>query len=154
MSQPASRIRRTVPLATLAVGLALLAAACGGTTPSTPGVASLGDTPSPTSSAPQNDKKASGLAYSQCMRENGVKEFPDPSGDGKLTLRAKPGSGLDPNSPTFKAAEDACKPLRPEPPAAEKAKMRESALKYAQCMRENGIAEFPDPAPTAESNCA
>jgi hypothetical protein len=138
--------RRGITLAAMAIGVSLLVAACGGEDPTTQGVASLGDTPSPSASAAGNaEGKGSGLAYAQCMRENGIKEFPDPSADGKLTLRAKPGSGLDPNSPAWKKAEEACKSLRPEPSEAQKQQAKAQGLKYAQCMRENGIKEFPDP---------
>jgi hypothetical protein len=140
--------RRGLSLAALAIGAAFLVASCGGKAPSTQEVASLGDTPSPTASAEgDTDGKGSGLEYAQCMRENGVKEFPDPTEDGKLTIKAKPGSGMDPNSPTWKKAEEACKSLRPEPSEGQKQEMRAQALKYSQCMRENGIEEFPDPNP-------
>lgn len=135
--------------AAMAIGLTFLAAACGSPQPQTQGVASLGDTPSPTASAESDgpNGKGSGLKYAQCMRENGIREFPDPSGDGKLTLRSKPGSKLDPNSPAWKKAEEACKGLRPEPSEAQKQQMKAQGLKYSQCMRENGIKEFPDPSP-------
>jgi hypothetical protein len=46
----------------------------------------------------------------QCMRDHGVSKFPDPNADGALELS---GTGIDPNDPTFKAANEACKSLRP-----------------------------------------
>lgn len=58
---------------------------------------------------PKFQEKA--LKYSQCMREHGVPKFPDPQPDGGLLVRA--GNGVDPNSPTFKAADKACKQLLP-----------------------------------------
>jgi hypothetical protein len=136
-------------LAAAAIGLTFLSAACGSPQPQTQGVASLGDTPSPTASAESEGAsgKGSGLKYAQCMRENGIEEFPDPSGDGKLTLRSKPGSKMDPNSPAWKKAQEACKSLRPEPSEGQKQQMKAQGLKYSQCMRENGIKEFPDPNP-------
>jgi hypothetical protein len=51
--------------------------------------------------------------FAQCMRDNGVPEYPDPEGDGPLAFR--PGSGIDPSSPDFRAAEDKCKKLMPQP---------------------------------------
>jgi hypothetical protein len=48
----------------------------------------------------------------QCMREHGVANFPDPNPDGGLELG---NSGIDPNDSTFKAANEACKNLRPGP---------------------------------------
>jgi hypothetical protein len=49
--------------------------------------------------------------YVRCMREHGVANFSDPV-DGRLQLR--PGSGVDPTSAAFKAAEAACKALAPQ----------------------------------------
>jgi hypothetical protein len=54
--------------------------------------------------------------YSKCMRANGVPDFPDPSPDGGIQLKAEPGSGLDPDSATFKKADEACSQYRPEGP--------------------------------------
>lgn len=57
--------------------------------------------------------------YSKCMRDNGVPEFPDPDPEtGGIMLRAGPDSGLDPNDPTFKAAEKTCEKLRPVRPGS------------------------------------
>lgn len=57
--------------------------------------------------------------YSRCMRDNGVPEFPDPDPQtGGIMLRAGPGSGLDPNDPTFAAAQKTCEKLRPVPPGS------------------------------------
>jgi len=57
----------------------------------------------------------------KCMRANGVPEFPDPSADGGIQLhRTKDGSGIDPESPEFRKAEEACRQFRPEPPGTQK----------------------------------
>jgi hypothetical protein len=45
--------------------------------------------------------------FSQCMRANGIPDFPDPSGGG-LSIQTHPGSDLNPNNPTFKAASKLC----------------------------------------------
>ena len=52
---------------------------------------------------------------------------------------------------TFKAAAEACQSIMdeaqqnmPKPSAEEEAKMRDNALKFAQCMREHGV-DMPDP---------
>ncbi len=45
--------------------------------------------------------------YSQCMRANGVPDFPDPSGGG-LSIQVHPGSDLDPRSPTLQKASKLC----------------------------------------------
>ncbi|MQA73434.1 MAG: hypothetical protein GEU88_03610 [Solirubrobacterales bacterium] len=87
------------------------------------------------------------VQYSECMRENGVSEFPDPV-NGRIQLRVTPGNGLDPNSPEWQAAQEACQDLAPagaEGGGAPNPEMEAAALEYAKCMRENGVPEFPDP---------
>jgi hypothetical protein len=87
------------------------------------------------------------LAYAQCMRDNGIANFPDPSADGALNLDAAT-LGITPDSPQFKAADEACKHLMPAPDAAgPPPAAMEAMLAYAQCMRDEGITAFPDPNP-------
>lgn len=89
--------------------------------------------------------------FSQCMRTNGISAFPDPNSSGQLTIDGiVNGSSIDPNTPAFQQALTACKSLAPagfmgtqRTPAQQAA-----ALKFAQCMRTNGITNFPDPTPT------
>jgi hypothetical protein len=45
------------------------------------------------------------LKFSQCMRANGIPDFPDPSGGG---LSLQRGGDLDPSNPTFKNAQKVC----------------------------------------------
>lgn len=45
------------------------------------------------------------LKGSQCMRAHGVLNFPDPTSEG---IRISPSSGIDPNSPQYRAAQKAC----------------------------------------------
>jgi hypothetical protein len=45
--------------------------------------------------------------FSQCMRANGIPDFPDPSGGG-LSIQTHPGSDLNPNNPTFQNASKLC----------------------------------------------
>lgn len=53
----------------------------------------------------------------ECMRANGVPKFPDPDPDGGgLRLDAGPGTGIDPESPKFKAAQEKCREHLPERP--------------------------------------
>jgi hypothetical protein len=47
------------------------------------------------------------LVFAQCMRDNGVPGFPDPSPEGGQMLIG-PGADVNPNSPTFQAAVQAC----------------------------------------------
>jgi hypothetical protein len=67
------------------------------------------DAPSPEEQA---EELRRGLRYSACMREHGVPNFPDPkiNAEGGLELS---GDGINPDSPQYKAAEQACKDLAP-----------------------------------------
>lgn len=47
------------------------------------------------------------LKYSECMRTNGVSDFPDPSG-GTLSVSLNAGGDLNPDNPTFKRAQKVC----------------------------------------------
>jgi hypothetical protein len=72
------------------------------------------------SAAEQAKMQESALNFSKCMRSHGVPNFPDPefrhSGGGGLGIRiGGKGSGIDPNSPQFEAAQKACRSLMPGP---------------------------------------
>jgi hypothetical protein len=94
--------------------------------------------------------RAKAVKFAQCMRDNGVKDFPDPDASGELTVDGVlNGSSLDPESAAWKKAVEACKDL--EPPGftghRRSAEQQENALKFAQCVRDNGVKDFPDPTP-------
>lgn len=60
---------------------------------------------------PANPKQiAEGRRISACMRANGVPKFPDPNPDGGIAIKGGPGTGIDPESPAFKAAQKKCQP--------------------------------------------
>jgi hypothetical protein len=91
------------------------------------------------------------LRFASCMRRNGVGDFPDPAASGSLTIDGVVnGSSLDPNSPAFKRALEACRSLEPPGFVGAKATPRQEVvrLEFARCMRENGVPDFPDPTPT------
>ena len=89
------------------------------------------------------------VKFAECMRDNGVSEFPDPDASGGLTIDAVVnGSSLDPSAPAWKEAIDACKRLQPPGFTGHKrsAQQQEAGLEFAQCIRDNGVKDFPDPA--------
>jgi hypothetical protein len=99
------------------------------------------------SSAAASEGSDRAVRYSECMRENGVPEFPDPE-NGQTTLQAGPGGGIDPNSAEFKAAQEACQDLAPQggqAGGAQSDQLQAQVLEYAKCMRKNGVPGFPDP---------
>jgi hypothetical protein len=123
------------PLAALAV-LAVIVAGCGNT-----------------SAARSNgtaDAHETAVKFAECMRANGVRAFPDPNASGELTIDAVAnGSSVDTSAAAFKQAMSACKDL--EPPGFTGGKVtpqqRTARLEFAQCIRDNGVPDFPDPTP-------
>jgi hypothetical protein len=126
--------RRLRPLAALAV-VALIGAGCGN------GAAETGN-----KNATNLDK---GVKFAECMRDNGVKEFPDPDASGALTIDGVVnGSSIDPDGPAWKRAIAACKDLQPSGftgPGRRTPKQQSASLKFAGCIREHGVKDFPDP---------
>jgi hypothetical protein len=85
------------------------------------------------------------LEFANCMRAHGVPSLPDPSaGGGGVNLA---GTGIDPQSPAFRSARQACGQLAPGgrggPQATESQFL--AALRFARCMRARGWPDFPDP---------
>ncbi len=85
------------------------------------------------------------LAFSECMRGHGVPSFPDPSGGGGLDLN---GTGINPFSPAFTAAQATCRKLLPGGgPGSRHASEQQTQqlVAVAACMRSHGVTGFPDP---------
>ncbi|MGO9319447.1 MAG: hypothetical protein ACLQBY_01400 [Solirubrobacteraceae bacterium] len=129
-----SRRPQLAPIAVLgAIAAVLVLAACGGSS-----------SPSPKSAAAKAADNA--LSFSKCMREHGVKDFPNPEiSGGRVSLRVKAGGpgGLDVSPQTMEAAQNACKRFQPAEQTnlspQEKVERQEAVLKFAKCMREHGI---------------
>jgi hypothetical protein len=150
-----SRLLRAACTAAGVVAISLPVAACGSGSGG-PGVAGAGSTTANAANrSPSGSTKTGALAYSRCMRTHGVPEFPDPNSNGEISVAGAPGSALDPNSPQWKAAQQACQSLMPGPSPAQQHQQRAGALKFAHCMRAHGIP-MPDPpsqnGPTTQSN--
>jgi hypothetical protein len=124
------RCSRLIGLATLSCALAL--AACGSSSKST------GATSSSYSQA---------LKYTVCLRSHGVSNFPDPGPEGGIAP-ITPGSGINPQSPAFQSAAQACAKLNPVSsitPRPYTASQKRAALENGQCMRQHGVSGYPDP---------
>lgn len=136
-------MRYAILLCLAGAGLSL--AGCGGTS-------SSGD---PGSTSPQNTAatNSQALQFAQCMRKNGVPNFPDPTGGQiRLQVQQTPNStsvnGVEVSGPAFKSAMKACQSHLPNgghPTAAQTAKAKSQALAMAKCMRTHGVPNFPDP---------
>ena len=140
---PARRIRvRWLRVAGLVVAIAAITAGCGGHSDS---ASIIGNTSSARTTSSGATKKLTAqekaVRFAECMRANGVPHFPDPSPKGDYNF------GVDVSKEAFTKAVDACKAL--EPPGAlsakRTAKQQSASLRFAQCVRDHGVKDFPDP---------
>jgi hypothetical protein len=84
------------------------------------------------------------LKFSACMRSHGVPNFPDPGAGGYQR------SGVNFGSPATRSAMNACEKYLPPASGHEQpisASERQNELALADCMRANGVPDFPDPGP-------
>lgn len=127
----------TLAIAIAVVGCALALAACGGSA-KTQTTVSRG--------------AGIGLKFADCMRAHGVTNFPDPSGSGGgFKIQINIGSGVNPQSPAFQAAQIACRSILPfgGPGGGHPSERNRLAMLHvAQCMRAHGLTNFPDPTTT------
>lgn len=136
------RQRRLVALVLIAI--VGLVSGCGSSAPAQTG-ASDGNGGSNNAASKAADQA---VKFARCMRKNGVSQFPDPRASGSFTIDAiANGSSLDTNSPAFTQALSACKALEPAGFTGSKrsTEQQNAALKFAQCIRKNGVPDFPDP---------
>ena len=150
---------RRMLLLPAALALCVLATACGGSSGAdagSDGVASAGRGSNARSTGDgkkKPDPQQAGLDFARCMREHGV-DVPDPKSgeggmvmigpgpaDGAATLGAEPPAG-------FGEANKACRhfleDLVRDGGATMDPKEQDRALKFAACMRNNGV-NMPDP---------
>jgi hypothetical protein len=121
--------RELRPLVALAL-VALIGAGCGSDAPS--------ETAATAKKATGQDKA---VKFAECIRGHGVPHFPDPNAKGEYVF------GIDVSPEVWQKAVNACKAL--EPPGAlsgkRSPKQQSDALRFAQCVREHGVKDFPDP---------
>lgn len=136
-------MKRTHTLvAALLLGLTLMLAGCGSDGGSDDdGVASATGKDSKKNSddnLSEEDRQEAGLKFAKCMREHGI-EMEDPQG-GRIEIKGGPG-----DQAAMEKAQEACQKYLPKISEADRKKMTERGLEFAQCMRKNGVEEFPDP---------
>jgi hypothetical protein len=126
--------------------LALIAAA---------GIAACGSTTTSTTAAAKTGQM---VTFAKCMRSHGVPNFPDPGTNGSGGIQIAVGStagsgnslkvnGVSVNAPEFQSAMNSCRhdlPNGGHPPPLS-ATQRAAMLQFSQCMRANGVPNFPDP---------
>lgn len=145
---------RSVGPIVLTFVLAGLLTACS-STPSGPGVASIGSATSTTNAASASEggsnatNYADAVAYARCMRAHGVDNFPDPNSKGDfLSIHGKlNGQIVNTGSARYSSADRACRHLLPDGghmTAAEQQQALAASLRFTACIRAHGIVNFPD----------
>lgn len=157
------RCRRPIILAPASAVAAflLLVAGCGGGGSS--GVASVDSSTTTTQGSSSSNSSAASaqgnraLAYSHCMRSNGVPSYPDPNSSGNLPKGNAQAFGV--STSQYQRAQQACRHLLPtggsasliqclmtgDCPQSVVQPALEEGRKFAQCMRSHGVRNWPDP---------
>lgn len=127
------------PSIVIGIAACVLAAGCGSSSPKST---------SPSTFAAQQ------LAFSKCMRADGVPSFPDPGApagpaESSFLGIAIPAT-IDMHSPAVESAFAACRHViasivspQGKPPIT--AALKESMIAHAQCMRTHGVPAYQDP---------
>lgn len=91
------------------------------------------------------EREEMALRFAECLREHGVDvDDPQPGQGLRLTF------GPDTDRQVVDAAMEACRKYSPQGTGAgSNPEMAARAQAFAECMRENGVAAFEDPAPGA-----
>jgi hypothetical protein len=141
--------------------VALAVAGCGGG--SSPGVANVASSTttshgiSSSSYSSASTQESTALAYSRCIRSNGVPNYPDPNSSGDLLKGDAQAFGV--STSKYQAAQQACRHLLPSSgsasltqclttgacPYALLQQALEEGRKFAQCMRSHKVPNWPDP---------
>jgi len=124
------------PLAALAL-VALIGAGCGADAPTETtgggaGTAAAGTKPNARDQA---------VRFAECIRAHGVRDFPDPNAKNDFEY------GVSVSATVWQRATTACKDLQPPGTLSAKrtSEQQSASLKFAQCIRDHGVKDFPDP---------
>jgi hypothetical protein len=81
------------------------------------------------------------VKFAECIRAHGVSDFPDPNAKNQFEY------GVSVTLAVWKRATTACKDLQPPGTLSGKRtpKQQSASLRFAQCVRDNGVKDFPDP---------
>ena len=144
-------MRTPRPLAALAMValITLISAACGSNAPTEAGTASSTGTASnsgiASNSGTGGNKKLTArdkaVKFAECIRAHGVSDFPDPNAKNDFEY------GVSVTPAVWQKATTACKDLQPPGTLSSKRtpKQQSASLRFAQCVRDNGVKDFPDP---------
>ena len=134
MAATIESVNRTVAIAAtagLALGIVLVASACGAS--------------SPAAAPPPHGA----VAFAACMRSHSVPNWPDPNGSGAFDKSKLTPQQLGASSSQVQTAQAACQSLLPNrgrtPNTTQVTQARALALRFSRCVRGHGVPNFPDP---------
>ena len=137
-------LRPPAALAMVAL-ISLISAGCGSKAASETGTSSSTATTRATRSSTAASTKLTArdkaVKFAECIRAHGVSDFPDP--DAKNDFQY----GVSVTPAVWKRATTACKDLQPPGTLSSKrtSKQQSATLRLANCVRANGVKDFPDP---------
>jgi hypothetical protein len=144
--------RKRRALAALAlISMVVPISACGSSAPAGTGTGTGSGSGGGGGGDPTATVHAKAVKFAECIRSNGVSEFPDPDASGQFAYGIPSySSALNPSSAAWQHAIGACKNLEPPSfmPTHFTPTQRAARLKFAQCVRANGVPDFPDPTAT------
>jgi hypothetical protein len=114
--------------------IGLITAGCGSSASSRTGTAGSGANTTLTA----RDKA---VKFAECIRAHGVSDFPDP--DAKNDFQY----GVSVSVTVWRQATTACKNLQPPGTLSSRRtpQQQSATLRFAQCVRDHGVKDFPDP---------
>jgi hypothetical protein len=123
-------MRSLGPLAIVAV----IAAGCGSNGPARTSATA-------TASPKKASAREKAVRFAECIRAHGVADFPDPNAKNEFEY------GVSVTPAVWKRATTACKDLQPPGTLSSKRtpKQQSASLRFAQCVRDHGVKDFPDP---------
>jgi hypothetical protein len=139
-----STMRKLRPLAALAM-VALIGAGCSNGSAENGSTTTGSSTGTTSSSGSGGAKKLTArdkaVKFAECIRAHGVSDFPDPNAHNDFEY------GVSVTPAVWQRATTACKSLQPPGTLSSKRtpKQQSGALRFAQCIRDNGVKDFPDP---------
>ena len=134
--------RKLWPLAALAT-VALIGAGCSNGSAENGSTGTATGTASSTGTGGSKELSARDKAvkFAECIRAHGVSDFPDPNAKNQFEY------GVSVSPAVWMRATTACKDLQPPGTLSGKRtpKQQSASLRFAQCVRDNGVKDFPDP---------
>ena len=132
--------RRTLAALTM---VALVGAGCSsGSSTGTAAGSGTSSTGTTTSGAEETlSARDKAVKFAECIRAHGVSDFPDPDAKNQFQY------GVSVTPAVWNRATTACKDLQPPGTLSGKRtpKQQSASLRFAQCVRDHGVKDFPDP---------